>query len=271
MQKVALRHKSQGHRIAVVPTMGYLHEGHLSLLRKARQKSDILILTLFVNPTQFGPKEDLSRYPRDTKGDLAKAKKMGVDYVFLPDSSDMYPDGYETYVNVLRATETLCGASRPGHFQGVTTVVAKLFNITQAHTAFFGMKDFQQCSVIKKMVLDLNMPIKIVAVPTVREKDGLAMSSRNVYLDAQQRQAALCLNRSLQEVKMLHKKIHQNIDMFLRHIEKIISQEKLAKIDYVSCVDATTMQPLKTYCPGNTLFALAVYFGKTRLIDNLVI
>ncbi len=251
--------------------MGYLHEGHLTLLRRARKAADIVILTLFVNPTQFGPKEDLDKYPRDMKGDLAKARSVGTDYVFAPQPFDMYPDGYETYVDVLHATQHLCGAARLGHFRGVTTVVAKLFNITQPDVAFFGMKDFQQYTVIKRMVTDLNMPIKIVGVPTVREKDGLAMSSRNVYLSTEERQAALSLSQGLREVEQQIKKGNTKIDFLLNRLRKNILKEKITRIDYVQCMDADSIQPTQVYLRKRTLFAMAVFVGKTRLIDNLVI
>lgn len=271
IQQTCLKLKRRGKTIAVVPTMGYLHEGHITLLRKARKKADIVILTLFVNPKQFGPQEDLSRYPRDIKGDLKKAKEAGVDYVFLPKVSALYPEGYQTYVEVTEVSQELCGESRPGHFKGVVTVVAKLFNLTQPDYAFFGLKDFQQFVAVGRMVTDLNFPIKIIGVPTVREKDGLALSSRNVYLSATERQAALVIPRSFQKIKDEVKKGNVDIFYLLDLLKKEMSQESLARIDYISCMNAETIQPLKEYRRGKTLFAVAVFIGKTRLIDNLVV
>jgi len=271
MQKIVLAAKAKGKTIAVVPTMGYLHEGHLTLLRRARKAAEVVILTLFVNPTQFGPKEDLDKYPRDLRGDLSKALSVGTDYVFTPQPSDMYPTGYETYVDVLETTRHLCGAARPGHFRGVTTIVTKLFNITQPDIAFFGKKDFQQYAVIRRMVTDLNMPIRIVGVDTVREKDGLAMSSRNVYLSPEERKAALSLSRGLCEVAQAVKAGRTNINSLITLLKKNISKEKNTRIDYIQCMDADSIQPLTQYRPGHTLFALAVFVGKTRLIDNRVV
>ncbi|OGP08651.1 MAG: pantoate--beta-alanine ligase [Deltaproteobacteria bacterium GWA2_45_12] len=281
MQKMALGFRAKGKTIAVVPTMGYLHEGHVTLLRKARRKADIVILTLFVNPTQFGPKEDLSRYPRDEKGDLKKAKSCGTDIVFLPQPQDMYPVGYQTYVEVIQSTQSLCGVSRPHHFKGVTTVVTKLFAITQPHYAFFGLKDYQQYAVICRMAKDLNLPVQIIGVPTVREKSGLAMSSRNVYLNVEEKKAALCLSRGLKKIRRgaacraPARKSAASSAPTLNHLvfmlKKEIKREPLAKIDYIAAVDAKTIQPLKEYQRGNTLFAVAVFFGKTRLIDNIVV
>jgi len=271
MQKICLGLRAKNKKIAVVPTMGFLHEGHLTLLKKARRKADTLILTLFVNPTQFGPKEDLNRYPQDKKGDLAKARLCGVDYVFMPKPASMYPEGYETYVDVVLATKNLCGASRPGHFKGVTTIVAKLFQITQPSVAFFGLKDFQQFAVIKKMVQDLNMPVQMIGVPTVREKDGLALSSRNVYLNPEERRAALCLSQGIAWLKNEVKKTPKSLKMIRQKLVAEIKQQPLAKIDYLEFVDAVTLQPLATYKKKQTLLAMAVFIGKTRLIDNVVV
>ncbi len=270
LQKIIQAHRRRGHTIGVVPTMGFLHDGHLSLLKKARASCDVVVLTLFVNPTQFGPKEDLSRYPRDKKGDLAKARSVKTDYVFCPTVAQMYPKDEQTRVVVSGTTQTLCGASRPGHFEGVTTVVAKLFNITLPDKAFFGLKDYQQFATIRQMVRDLNFPIDVVGVPTVRETDGLAMSSRNAYLNGSEREAALCLSRGLKKVKVGVKE-GKNVGALLKILEKEIKLQSLARIDYVSCVNATTLLPTRTYLRGNTLFALAVFIGKTRLIDNLVV
>lgn len=257
MQKISQRAKRSGKSIGVVPTMGFLHVGHETLLRRARARCDILILTIFVNPTQFGPKEDLKRYPRDEKGDLKKARRCKVDFVFMPKSADMYPEGYETYVEVTKASQELCGRSRPGHFRGVATVVAKLFNIVQPNIAFFGLKDFQQFTVLKKMVADLNFPIRMVGVPTVREKDGLALSSRNVYLSPEERRAALCIPRGLRKVKRAVSRGEKKIPTLLKILKDEIGREKLVKIDYIH--------------GDKTLFAIAVFIGKTRLIDNIVV
>ncbi len=271
LQKICLQLKRRGKNIGVVPTMGYLHDGHVALMKKAKAQCDVVVLTIFVNPTQFGPKEDLSRYPRDLKGDLAKAKKAGVDFVFTPQVKNLYPENYQTYVQVEEATRELCGASRPTHFRGVTTIVAKLFNVIQPDKAFFGLKDYQQYAVICRMVQDLNFPIKIVGVPTVREKDGLAMSSRNVYLNSEERQAALCLSQSLQAAALAVKKGKKGLDDLQNIIVQTLKAQPLARIDYVKAVHCETMVPLKNYIPKKTLFALAVFIGTTRLIDNRVL
>lgn len=271
IQAICLKLKKKGKSIAFVPTMGYLHAGHMKLMYEAKKKADISVLSIFVNPTQFAPNEDLAKYPRDKKGDLAKAKACGVDFVFMPTPFNLYPENYETYVEVINATRQLCGASRPTHFRGVTTIVAKLFNIVQPDVALFGKKDFQQYAVIKKMVSDLNMPTKIIGVPTIREKDGLAMSSRNVYLSSDERKAALCLSRGLNKIKENVKAGITSIDQLLKIISAEINSESLARIDYVACMDAETIQPLKNYEKQKTLFAVAVFIGKTRLIDNIVV
>lgn len=262
--------RRRGKTIAIVPTMGALHDGHLTLLHRARKKADMVILTIFVNPTQFGPKEDFKKYPRDQWGDLAKAKSVGVDIVFMPEVDQIYPAGYQTYVEVTEATAQLCGKSRPAHFKGVTTVVLKLFHLTQPNFAFFGLKDYQQYRVIKIMVEDLNLPIEVIGVPTIREVDGLAMNSRNQYLDPQQRKSALCLYRGLHKVKEEIKKGNISIQSLLQLLKKEIELE-VDCVDYITCMDADTIQPLKTYKPKKTLFALAVFVGKTRLIDNMVV
>ena len=203
MQERCLAHRKEGRRLAFVPTMGYLHEGHLSLLRAGRERGDILVLSIFVNPTQFGVNEDLDAYPRDLERDSDLARSAGVDLLFTPSAASMYPAGYATYVDVGGLTETLCGASRPGHFRGVTTVVTKLFSIVQPHLALFGQKDFQQLAVIRRMTLDLNLPVEIVGMPIVREPDGLAMSSRNVYLSQEEHRQALALSRALATARRL--------------------------------------------------------------------
>jgi pantoate--beta-alanine ligase len=259
-----------GKTIGLVPTMGAFHEGHLSLMRNARTENDLVVTSIFVNPTQFGPKEDFNAYPRDLESDSKLASQVGVDVIFAPTVNDMYPNGYATFVNVERITEKLCGASRPGHFRGVTTVVAKLFNIIRPHKAYFGQKDAQQCVVIKRMAEDLNFGIDILIMPTIRETDGLAMSSRNKYLNDQERQSALVLSKSLSMAKDMIKSGQTNAVDILQNMKKMIDAEPLAKIDYISIVDGETLDDL-IEIKANTLIALAVFIGKTRLIDNVII
>ncbi|AEV68719.1 pantoate--beta-alanine ligase [Acetivibrio clariflavus] len=262
--------KSMGKTIGFVPTMGYLHEGHLSLARRSVQENDFTVMSIFVNPTQFGPNEDFERYPRDLERDLAMAESVGVDVVFAPSVEEMYPDGYKTYVNVEDITGVLCGRSRPGHFRGVTTVVNKLFNIVEPDKAYFGQKDAQQVVVVKKMVRDLNMNLEVVACPIVREPDGLAMSSRNTYLSSEERKAALILSKSLFEAEELIKQGERSGKKIAEYIEGRIKTEKLAEIDYVEVVSADSLEKLEEL-KGNVLIALAVKFGKTRLIDNVIV
>lgn len=258
--------------IGFVPTMGCLHEGHLELVRRAHQSCDIVVVSIFVNPLQFGPGEDFKKYPRDERRDLAQLKKAGVDVVFLPRAKDIYDENFQTHVDVEKVSRGLCGASRPGHFRGVATVVLKLLNIVQPQLAFFGKKDFQQLVVIKTMVRDLNLPIKIVGVPIVREKDGLALSSRNIYLKGQERYWALCLSRGL---KLLREKFEQKGILSFAAAKKIfLSQQPQASalhLDYFSCVDQETLEPLKSLKKNKTLVAVAVFVGKTRLIDNITL
>lgn len=262
--------KTMGKTIGFVPTMGYLHEGHLSLAKRSAQDNDFTVMSIFVNPTQFGPNEDFERYPRDLEKDLILAESAGVDVVFAPSVGEMYPEGYKSYVNVEGITEVLCGQSRPGHFRGVTTVVNKLFNIVEPDKAYFGQKDAQQVIVIKKMVRDLNMNLEVVTCPIIRESDGLAMSSRNVYLNSDERKAAVILSKSLFEAEALIKQGETSRKKIVEYIESRIKTEKLAEIDYIEVVSADnleTMEQLK----GNILIALAVRFGKTRLIDNVIL
>jgi len=264
--------RTSGHSIAVVPTMGYLHEGHLTLMRKARAEQGFVIATLFVNPLQFGPQEDYSVYPRDLKRDSAMAETTGIDVLFAPTVDEMYPDGDGrtlTFVDVEKITDKLCGASRPGHFRGVATVVSKLFNITEADYGYFGQKDAQQVTVIRRMVDDLNMNVKVVAVPIVRELDGLALSSRNQYLTSEQRKAALVLSKSLALAKELLQAGQREATPILEVMHELIGQEPLALVEYISIVDPVTLEPLDQIS-GMALIAMAVRFGKTRLIDNLV-
>ena len=256
--------------IGFVPTMGCLHEGHLSLIRRARKDTDCVVISIFVNPIQFGPREDFKRYPRDLKRDLELCEKEKVGIVFIPQFSKMYRNGFSTYINVENLTNRLCGTSRPGHFKGVTTVVAKLFNLVRPDVAYFGQKDAQQAVVIKKMVNDLNMPVKINMMPIVREKDGLAMSSRNLYLSSEEHRQALSLYRSLKLAKDLRKKGERNPEKIVNRMRKVIAAEKDSKIDYISIVDLKDLKKVDRIS-GETLVALAVKIGKTRLIDNIIL
>ncbi len=267
MQQLAGHYRQQGKTIGFVPTMGYLHEGHLSLMRRARPQCDILVVSIFVNPTQFGPNEDFERYPRDFERDERLCREVGVDVVFYPTADAMYPRPYLTYVHVEKLSETMCGASRPGHFRGVTTVVTKLFNIVQPHIAVFGQKDYQQSLIIRQMVRDLNFDVQIDVAPIVREADGLAMSSRNKYLSPEERQQALVLYRSLTRAEELIREGERNVDTLLQAMKTVISEAPDARIDYIAIVDAETLEPLSTV-RHNTVIALAVYIGTTRLIDN---
>ncbi len=267
IQNYIIEEKKKGKTISFVPTMGYLHEGHLSLMREGKKYGDILVVSIFVNPTQFGPNEDLDKYPRDFEGDLKKCESVGVDVIFYPTNENMYNKDFQTYVEVQKVTKNLCGLSRPIHFRGVATVVAKLFNIVQPDYAFFGEKDFQQLVVIKQMVKDLNFPIKVIGCPIVREKDGLAMSSRNAYLNEEERKQALCLYKSILKVKELFKNGEKEVKKLIKEAKKIIESHPLAEIDYIKIVDINTMEDID-YIERDALYALAVKIGKTRLIDN---
>ncbi|BAT71383.1 pantoate--beta-alanine ligase [Thermosulfidibacter takaii ABI70S6] len=268
MKHLSRRWREEGYTIGFVPTMGYLHEGHLSLVRRAREENDKVVVSIFVNPTQFGPNEDFNRYPRDLDRDMSLLEPIGVDAVFYPSAEEMYPEGYKTYVEVTDITERLCGASRPGHFRGVTTVCTKLFNIVMPHRAYFGKKDFQQYVVIKTMVRDLNMDLEIVPMPIVREPDGLAMSSRNTYLNPEERKAATCLYRSLKRAVQLFEEGERDAKRIKEEVEKVIKSVPLARIDYVEIVDPETFVPVDKIEKG-TLVALAVFVGPARLIDNV--
>jgi pantoate--beta-alanine ligase len=261
--------RRDGRRIAVVPTMGALHEGHLTLLRAARAKADVVILTIFVNPTQFGPNEDLAKYPRDEAGDLAKARPW-IDLAFCPEASSMYPPGAQTFVEVRELQRPLCGASRPGHFAGVATVVAKLFHATLPHLAVFGEKDYQQLAIIRRMTRDLDFAIEIASCPIVREADGLALSSRNAYLTAEQRIAALSLSRGLAAAEAVVKAGERSAAKILQAARAPIEAEALARIDYVELRDADELTPVETLA-GPAVLAMAVFVGTTRLIDNRVL
>lgn len=271
MQEFALRLKQEGRRIGLVPTMGALHEGHLTLMRAAKEATDFVIASVFVNPTQFGPNEDFDAYPRRFEEDCRKLESVGVDAVFHPQAADMYPQGFCTYVNVDGdITHKLCGAQRPIHFRGVATVVTKLFNITQADEAFFGQKDAQQVVVVCRFVQDLNLPVHINMVPIVREESGLARSSRNVYLSPEEKTAALILSRSLRLAKDAYEKGERNAAVLKALVTKEIAGEPLAAIDYVDLFSFPALEAIETV-DEKSLLALAVRIGKTRLIDNIIL
>ncbi len=268
MQAISKSYFRVGKEVGFVPTMGYLHEGHLSLVRRARRENDIVVVSIFVNPTQFGPNEDYERYPRDEERDKRLLVKEGVDYLFIPAVSEMYPEQYSTYVEVLGLTEGLCGARRPGHFRGVATVITKLLNIVQPTRAYFGEKDYQQLQVIKRLVRDLNIPVEIVGCPIVREKNGLAMSSRNTYLSPEERESALSLYRGLKLAEELFEKGERNPEAIKDRVKGLIlSHPHVKKIDYVEIVDPETLEPVEEVKEGDVI-ALAVFVGNTRLIDN---
>ena len=256
----------------LVPTMGYLHEGHLSLARAARQECDTVVVSIFVNPTQFGPREDLSRYPRDLPRDLALLEKAGVDYVFTPGASDVYPNGFACYVDPIGPlVERLEGASRPGHFRGVATVVAKLFQIVRPQRAYFGQKDAQQAAVIRQLIADLHFALTLRVLPTVREPDGLAMSSRNAYLSPEERQAATILYRALSEARKLVDAGEQDTDLLRATLARTIASEPRAHLDYADVCDPNTMLPLARVEPGQAaLLVIAARVGPARLIDNFL-
>jgi pantoate--beta-alanine ligase len=256
--------------VGFVPTMGYLHDGHLSLVKQAKEENSTVITSIFVNPTQFGPSEDFESYPRDFPRDLAMLDERGVEFVFMPSTKEMYPEGYNTWVDVDKVTERLEGASRPTHFRGVTTVVAKLFNILEPTRGYFGQKDAQQLIVIKKMVKDLNMNVEIVACPTVREPDGLAMSSRNKYLKLDERKAAAVLYQSLKLAQQFWSQGEKDTEKIRQKMTELIQGQPLAHIDYISIADNETLEELKEIKPP-ALVSLAVKIGKPRLIDNIVL
>lgn len=270
ISKEIMRLKKKDRRIGFVPTMGYLHEGHLSLLDKARKDTDVVVVSIYVNPTQFGPREDFKKYPRDLKRDLKLCSSAGVDIVFIPDDTQMYPGGYITYVEPERLTYKLCGASRPGHFRGVATIVTKLFNIIQPDIAYFGQKDVQQAIIIQRMVRDLNFPIKIKVMPIIREKDGLAMSSRNTYLNSSERKEATVLYKALCKAEELISSGEKKSKKIKAAMRDIIEEAKDARIDYISMVDLENLEDVEEVC-GKVLIALAVWIGKTRLIDNIIV
>jgi pantoate--beta-alanine ligase len=256
--------------LGFVPTMGYLHEGHLSLARQAREECRSVAASIFVNPTQFGPNEDLAKYPRDLERDLRLLEGAEVDLVWTPTEEIMYPPGFQTWVDVAEVSLPLEGAQRPGHFRGVTTVVAKLFNAVRPAKAYFGQKDAQQAAVVRRMTRDMNFPIEIIVCPIVREPDGLAMSSRNVYLDSSQRKGATVLYRALQAAQALYQHGERKAGALRQQMTDVLRTEPLAQVQYVSCADYETLQELEQVT-GKALLSLAVFFGKTRLIDNVVL
>ncbi|MDY6791584.1 MAG: pantoate--beta-alanine ligase [Thermodesulfobacteriota bacterium] len=270
IQKRSDQIRRQGKTIAFVPTMGFFHEGHLSLMRKGRELNDDLVISIFVNPTQFGPQEDFEAYPRDVERDLQLAEKEGVDVVFTPDRQELYLEGFQTYIELEKLPNHLCGLSRPVFFKGVATVVAKLFNMVKPHVAIFGEKDYQQLMVIRRMVQDLNFDIKIVAGPTVREPDGLAMSSRNNYLTAEQRPSALTLYKSLVKAKNILKDGVKDAEELIQTATKLITSYPETQIDYISICDPECLEAVQTI-DKPVLMALAVTVGKTRLIDNMIL
>ncbi len=269
MQKISKAYKKNGKTIGFVPTMGYLHEGHISLIRCAKKENDIVIVSIFVNPLQFGENEDLDKYPRDIKRDLTICNNEGVDVVFNPSYEDMYPEGFQTYVVVEELTKGLCGDYRPGHFRGVTTVVTKLFNIVKPDRAYFGKKDYQQFKVIQRMVKDLNMDVEVIGCPLIREEDGLAMSSRNKYLSPEERESALSLSRALFRAKEMFEEGERSAEKLKEEMERVIlSYPHVKEIQYIEIVDPETLKPKKEAERGDVV-ALAVFVGDTRLIDNI--
>ena len=269
MQRFADAQRQKGLRIAFVPTMGFLHRGHLRLMEEGKKHGDCLVTSIYVNPTQFGPKEDLAKYPRDFDMDYKLCQGVGVDVIYFPSNDEMYPQHYQTYVDLEGVTQNLCGLSRPGHFRGVATVCAKLFNLVKPHAAVFGKKDFQQLVVIKRMVADLNMDLEIIGLDTVREADGLAMSSRNTYLKPEERQSALSLSRGLKIAQGMYATGERDAAVIIEAVSRFISGHPHATIDYVNICDTTTMKDVARL-DGESVMALAVRVGAARLIDNSV-
>jgi len=269
MRARAAAARRAGQRLGLVPTMGYFHEGHLSLMRRARAENDVVIVSLFVNPTQFGPGEDFERYPRDAAGDEAAAKAVGVDVLFTPSAADMYPPGYATFVEVAGLSDVLCGARRPGHFRGVATVVTKLFQLCRPDAAYFGRKDYQQAVVVKRVITDLNFDVRLEILPTVRDADGLALSSRNSYLTAEERTRATALVRALAKAQGLFAAGEKRVSALKAAMADILAAAD-ARVDYVEIVDGDTLAPRDAARPGD-LVAVAAYVGRTRLIDNTIL
>lgn len=270
VRQIVKEQRQQGKSIALVPTMGYLHEGHLTLVKEAKKSGSFVVMSIFVNPLQFGPNEDFARYPRDLERDAQKAEIAGVDVIFNPEVEEMYPTKNLTHVEVDELGESLCGASRPGHFRGVTTVVSKLFHIVLPDQAYFGQKDYQQYLIVRQMVEDLNFPIEVIGVPIVREEDGLALSSRNVYLSSEQRKEALVLGRSLTEAENWVRQGERSAQIIEERIREKIRNESSGEIDYIEIRCAKDLHKVEEIS-GNVLIALAVRFGSTRLIDNKVL
>jgi len=270
MHAFSKRMRNAAKIVSLVPTMGFLHEGHLSLMREAEKRSDVLVVSIFVNPIQFGPGEDYEAYPRNFDRDKEMVERAGGDCIYAPAVAEMYPEGYQTRVQVAQVTQNLCGLTRPTHFDGVTTVVAKLFNAVTPHVAVFGEKDFQQLRVIKQMVQDLNMDIDVVGMPIVREADGLAMSSRNRYLSPEERKAALSLSQSLFEAREMVLSGEKNTAVLENHVRGKIESTGMGRIDYVKVCDTLTLQDCSRI-EDEAVMALAIYFGKARLIDNIVL
>lgn len=271
MQELSQKFRREGKTIGFVPTMGYLHNGHRSLLKACHRQNDISVLSIFVNPAQFGPREDFQSYPRDKKKDVLLAKKENVDIIFYPSEKMMYPGRYLTYINAEKITATLCGASRPGHFRGVATVVGKLLNIVQPHKIYLGQKDAQQCVVIRQMVRDLNFPVQVRVLPTIREKDGLALSSRNAYLTAAERQEAPALYQALKMAQEEVRRGEKDSSRLIQNMKDVLNNRcRHGRIEYVACVKAETLEPVKII-QGSILLALAVRLGKARLIDNIFV
>ncbi len=272
MRMLSRKLRRDNRKIGFVPTMGALHDGHLSLIRRAQQMSDVVIVSIFINPIQFGPSEDFEVYPRDLARDAEQIANKGVDYLFAPSIDEMYPEDFMTYVVTENLSSRLCGASRPGHFRGVTTIVNKLFNIITPDFAFFGQKDAQQVIIIQRMVRDLCMDTEVVVCPIIREVDGIAMSSRNQYLDPEERQAGLVLYRALELTRRLYEDGERNCPKIVGAIRELIEKEPLARIDYIAAVDVDTLEPLNEIDDDTSvLIALAVFIGRTRLIDNIVL
>jgi len=267
MQEVSETLRRQGRRVGLVPTMGYLHEGHLSLVRKAKEMADVVVVSIFVNPTQFGPKEDFGRYPRDFERDKALLAQESTDITFFPEVSEMYPEGYSTYVEVRGLGDHLCGLQREGHFVGVATVVAKLFNIVRPHVAIFGEKDYQQLKIIERMARDLNMGVDVVGFPIVREPDGLAMSSRNVYLSADERASALLIQKAIKRVEEAFRGGERKAATLSEEARSVLGSHEGVAVEYVALCDAETLDDLQEI-DKRALMAVAVRIGKTRLIDN---
>ena len=269
MQAFSLAQRTRGKSIALVPTMGYLHDGHVSLLSEARKRGDLLVMSLFVNPMQFGPQEDLAKYPRDFARDSMIAESAGTDIIFYPEAQEMYPEPFKTSVSVSDLSDILCGKTRPGHFRGVTTVVAKLFNVILPHTAVFGEKDFQQLVILRRMVKDLNMPVEIIGMPIVREPDGLAMSSRNTYLSVDDRRRAISISKGLSNALDAFKKGERD-GKKLQEIVRFDIQSAGLRVDYVEVIDETTLQPVHELSHAARI-VVAAYAGNVRLIDNMAL